>query len=239
MNIKNLDPKITVLGVSIIVAYGIAALILGNAIVTFKTLDRSVTVKGLSEREYPADIVIWPIGFTETANDLTVLYNTLDKKKNTITNFLIQKGLSLDDISISPPQITDKQAQTFNDGPSAFRYVSKQYITIRSTNITFIRQLMTELPELGKQGIAFLNSNYDNPIQYTFSKLNTIKPEMIEESTKEARAVAMKFATDSQSKLGKIKNATQGQFTINNRDFNNPHIKLIRVVSTVEYYLSD
>ena len=62
---------------------------------------------------------------------------------------------------------------------------------------------------------------------------------MIEESTKEARAVAMKFATDSQSKLGKIKNASQGQFTINNRDFNNPHIKLIRVVSTVEYYLSD
>ncbi|MDK2818312.1 MAG: SIMPL domain-containing protein [Spirochaetota bacterium] len=235
---KLLDIKI-LLSISIIFASSISALILGNAIIKFKTLDRSVTVKGLSEREYPADIVIWPIGFSETANNLTILYNTLDNNKNIITNFLIKKGLSIDEISISSPQITDRQTLTYNDSTSAFRYIAKQYITIRSTNISFIQQLMSDLPELGKKEIVFLDKNYDNPIQYTFSKLNSIKPEMIEESTKEARTVAMKFATDSQSKLGKIKNASQGQFTIRDRDFNNPHIKLIRVVSTIEYYLSD
>ena len=235
---KLLDIKI-LLGISIIFASIISALILGNAIIKFKTLDRSITVKGLSEREYPADIVIWPIGFSETANNLTILYNTLDNNKNIVTNFLIKKGLSMDEISISSPQITDRQTLTYNDSSSEFRYIAKQYITIRSTNIIFIQQLMSNLPELGKKGIVFLDKNYDNPIQYTFSKLNSIKPEMIEESTKEARTVAMKFATDSQSKLVKIKNASQGQFTIRDRDFNNPHIKLIRVVSTIEYYLSD
>ena len=235
---QKLDSK-HLLALALLLSSIIASSILGGSLIKYKQLDRSVIVKGLSEREYPADIVLWPIGFSETANNLTTLYNTLDSKKTTITNFLLQRGLSPDDISISPPQITDKQALTYNDGPSTFRYISKQYFTVRSTNIIFIQQLMAELPELGKQGIAFLNNSYDNPIQYTFSKLNTVKPEMIEESTKEARSVAMKFATDSQSKLGKIKNASQGQFTIRDRDFNNPHIKLIRVVSTVEYYLSD
>jgi hypothetical protein len=72
-----------------------------------------------------------------------------------------------------------------------------------------------------------------------FTRLNEIKPEMIEEATRQAREVAEKFAEDSQSALGKIRQASQGQFTINDRDKNNPHIKTVRVVSTVEYYLSD
>ncbi len=62
---------------------------------------------------------------------------------------------------------------------------------------------------------------------------------MVEESTRQAREVALKFANDSDSALGKIKQARQGQFTITNRDKNNPHLKKVRVVSTIEYYLSD
>ena len=62
---------------------------------------------------------------------------------------------------------------------------------------------------------------------------------MIEEATISAREAALKFAKDSQSTLGKIKKATQGQFSITNRDENTPHIKNVRVVSTIEYYLED
>jgi hypothetical protein len=62
---------------------------------------------------------------------------------------------------------------------------------------------------------------------------------MIEEATRNAREVAQKFAEDSDSRLGKIRQASQGQFSIEPRDTNNPHIKKVRVVSTVEYYLSD
>ena len=74
---------------------------------------------------------------------------------------------------------------------------------------------------------------------FIFSKLNDLKPEMIEEATKNARAVAEKFAEDSKSRLGKIKSASQGQFSVEDRDSSTPHIKQVRVVSTVEYYLSD
>lgn len=54
-----------------------------------------------------------------------------------------------------------------------------------------------------------------------------------------ARAVAEKFAEDSSSTLGKIKTARQGRFSISDRDSTTPYVKNVRVVSTVEYYLSD
>ena len=80
---------------------------------------------------------------------------------------------------------------------------------------------------------------YTSATEYLFTGLNEIKPEMVEEATRNAREVALKFARDSDSKLGKIRSARQGQFSISDRDKNTPHIKRVRVVSTIEYYLAD
>jgi hypothetical protein len=92
---------------------------------------------------------------------------------------------------------------------------------------------------LGKKGIVFTGVNYDSQSEYLFTRLNDVKPEMIEAATQKARHVAEKFAYNSDSQLGKTKKASQGQFSIDARDRNNPHIKKVRVVTTVEYYLSD
>jgi hypothetical protein len=98
---------------------------------------------------------------------------------------------------------------------------------------------MSKIIELGKQGIAISQQDYQSRTEFLFTNLNAYKPVMIEEATKNAREVAEKFAQDSHSKLGKIKKASQGQFSISDRDESTPHIKKIRVVSTIEYYLSD
>ena len=100
-----------------------------------------------------------------------------------------------------------------------------------------VRKLMSEQAELMKQGIAITGGDYRYSVVYEFTGLNDIKPQMVEEATKNARSVAEKFATDSGSRLGKIRNASQGQFSIEDRDANTPHIKNIRVVTTVNYYL--
>jgi len=110
---------------------------------------------------------------------------------------------------------------------------------VYSSNIEAVRMVMNKLSELGKQGIVFTGGGYQYQTEYIFTRLNEVKPEMIEEATRKAREVADKFANDSKSTLGKIKRASQGQFSISARDKNNPHIKRVRVVSTVEYYLSD
>ncbi len=137
------------------------------------------------------------------------------------------------------PSITDKSAQQYGGGERAeFRYVARQTVTVYSTHVDQVRKSMTELSELGKSGIAFSGEDM-HQIEYLYTGLNEIKPQMIEEATAMAREVAEKFAQDSKSKLGRIKSASQGQFSISPRDKNNPHLQKIRVVSTVTYYLSD
>ncbi|HDS15126.1 MAG TPA: SIMPL domain-containing protein [Proteobacteria bacterium] len=229
-----------IIGLSMFCGLTALGYLLGNAALTVKERERSVTVKGLSEQEYPADTVIWPIQFTAADNDLQQLYQTITDNAEKIKGFLLGKGIKETEISIHPPTVTDKSAQRYgNSAPAQFRYSAIQTVTVYSSKVDNIRQAMAKLVELGRQGIAFSNEDYDARPEYIFSRLNEIKPAMIEEATRKARDVALKFALDSQSKLGKIKSASQGQFSISDRDRSTPFIKRIRVVSTVEYYLSD
>jgi hypothetical protein len=213
---------------------------LAQGIIHIKSLDRTVTVKGLSEREVPANVAIWPITFQEAGNDLNQLFSTIQKNNERVVRFLENRGFKPEEISVSPPGILDKQAEGYAGSQQIkFRYSGNSTITVYSEKVDDVRKAMNELVELGKQGIAIARSNYQTQTEFVYTKLNEIKPEMIEEATKNAREVAEKFARDSNSRLGKIKTARQGQFSINHRDNNTPHIKNVRVVSTIEYYLSD
>lgn len=229
-----------ILGLSVLLGLTSLGYLLASAAIDFKEYERSVTVKGLAERDLPADIVIWPIIFTEASNDLGELYTSIDAGKKKIESFLVNHGVEANEISHSLPSITDKLAQQYGGGErSEFRYTAIQTVTVYSQQVDLVRKAMNQLSELGKSGIAFTGRDYQNQIEYLFTGLNQLKPEMIQEATANAREVALKFAQDSNSRLGKIKKASQGQFSINPRDKNNPHLKKIRVVSTIEYYLSD
>ena len=229
-----------VLGFSLVLGLTLFGYLLSAAVDTFRQYERTVTVKGLSEREFSADVVIWPIQFTEAGNELESVYRAVDLSSEKIQTFLLNAGVSAEEISFSAPAITDKSAQQYGSSARAeFRYAATQTVTVYSENIVVVRSLMGKLSDLGKQGIAFSGASYDARPEYLFTRLNEVKPEMVEEATREARAVAEKFAADSNSRLGKIRNASQGQFSISERDRNNPHIKKVRVVSTITYYLSD
>ncbi|UTW01885.1 SIMPL domain-containing protein [Amphritea atlantica] len=228
------------IGLSLFLGLSSLGYLLGDAAIRFKEYERTVTVKGLSEREYKADIVIWPIQFTTAGNDLAKVYSSIDQSTENITAFLKHAGIDETEISFSSPAITDKSAQQYGgQSQPEFRYTASQSVTVYSANIDTVRKLMKRMSELGKQGIVFTGDSYQSQIEYLFTRLNEVKPEMIEEATRKAREVAEKFAADSKSSLGKIRSASQGQFSISERDKNNPHIKKVRVVSTVAYYLSD
>ncbi|MGH8034953.1 MAG: SIMPL domain-containing protein, partial [Lysobacterales bacterium] len=229
-----------VLGICLVLGFSSLGYLLGQAAIRYKEYERTVTVKGLSEREYPADIVIWPIPFTAANNDLGALYEALEKSAGQIREYLQAAGIEASEISMSVPLITDRAAQQWGDSSQAeFRYVAVQTVTVYSVQVDQVRTLMGGLIELGKRGIVFSGDAYQSQVEYLFTRLNEIKPGMIEEATTAAREIGIKFANDSNSKLGKIRTASQGQFSIEPRDTNNPHIKKVRVVSTVEYYLSD
>lgn len=234
-----LDSPRFALALAIFAGLSMLGYLLGDAALGVKALERTVTVKGLAEREYPADIVIQPVPFIVASNELQELTASIDSSRQAVVGFLLASGLGDDEISWTAPRIQDKSAQNFGGPRPEFRFSASQTVTVYSENVDKVREVAARLSELGKQGVVLSGDGYNNAAEFIFRRLNAVKPDMIEEATRNAREVAEKFAADSESTLGKIKRASQGQFSISARDANNPHIKKIRVVSTIEYYLAD
>lgn len=220
------------------VAIGIASvgISLKAGIDHFVDRDRVVTVKGLAERNVQADYVIWPVTFRVTGNDLSALYEKAQTQSEEIRNFLISQGIKAQDISQGTPSVQDLHADFYGNNLPPERYRMEMAVSVATTDVDTVLKAMVNQSELIQKRVLF-TQNYRT--QFSFNGLNSIKPEMVEEATKNARSTAQKFAEDSDSELGKIRRASQGQFSIYDRDSNTPYIKRVRVVTTVEYYLKD
>lgn len=228
-----------VLGFFIFLGLVIGGWMLADGAIRFKEYERVVSVKGLAEREVAADVAVWPIRFSVAANELDQLYADLEQQTRAVNSFLYRAGFTQTEVTASAPIVNDRLAQQYGNQDVRLRYSALQVITVYSGNVDLVRQAQSEIVDLGKTGIVFGGDEYSERVTYLFTQLNDLKPAMIEESTRAAREAAEKFAQDSNSKIGKLKTARQGQFTIEDRDSNTPHLKKIRVVSTVDYYLSD
>ncbi len=231
--------KLPLTGALIALGLLLGGMAIGSAIIGVMDMSRVVNVKGLSVREVPADKVIWPITYKEIGNNLTDLYNTINSKNKIIIDFLLENGISSDEIIVAAPEIVDLQAERYGTQNYAYRYNVTSIITVTSNKVSLVTELMIKQADLIKKGVAIIVGSYEYRPTFSFTGLNDIKPEMIEEATINARTTALKFAADSESKLGKIKSANQGQFTINDRDSNTPQIKEVRVVTSVTYFLED
>ncbi|MCS6180007.1 SIMPL domain-containing protein [Shewanella baltica] len=210
-----------------------------TALLQMKAMERTVTVKGLAEKEVKANVAIWPINFTEVDNNLPKLYETVQQKTDHVVAFLKEQGFSDSEITISLPSIEDRQAQGYVDPNVRYRYSAKVNLSVYTPQIDLMLNTRKQMISLVKEGIAIASQEYDNRTEFLFTDLNSVKPVMVQEATQNAREVAEKFAKDSDSRLGKIKTASQGQFTISDRDNSTPYIKQIRIVSTLTYYLND
>ncbi|MGH8135157.1 MAG: SIMPL domain-containing protein [Steroidobacteraceae bacterium] len=236
----SVSKSLTILGGCLLAGLVALGWLVGHAALEVKALDRTVVVKGLSEREMPADIAIWPLTFQEANAELNGIFEAIQRKNTLITEFLVAHGIPQEEITIAPPAVTDLYAQSYGDkNHILYRYTGSSTVTVYSHKVDAVRAAMQDVIALGKKGVALSGEGYQGQTQFMFSGLSALKPDMIEEATRNARSVAEKFAADSESRLGKIRSAQQGQFSIENRDSTTPHIKRVRVVSTVEYYLAD
>lgn len=210
---------------------------LPQAVKQFRSYERTVNVKGLCEKEVPADKVIWPLVFKVVGDNLNAVNNEIENKTAAIRQFLTDGGINASEITVSIPTISDKFTQEYGSNDRLYRYVAKETVTVCTKDVDKVLSLMASQNKLLRSGIT-LESEWDSQPEFSFEGLNDVKPEMIEEATKNAREVALKFAKDSDSRLGKIKQATQGTFSISDRDSNTPQIKNVRVVTNVTYYLT-
>ena len=222
---------------SLILAVGIIVLGLcvKSGINTFANKDRKVTVKGLAEREVNADKVTWSISTKETGNDLPALYEQISQQAGKIKAFLVANGIEESEITVNAPTVADLEAREWGDNNRHFRYIVSTFVTVSTNKVEQVNKAIYKQGELLKQGVALDTSNP----YYEYASFQQMKPEMMEEAIKNAQKTAEQFAEASQSDLGKIMTAGQGQFEIEDRDVNTPYIKKLRVVTTVTYSLND
>ncbi|MBO7123926.1 MAG: SIMPL domain-containing protein [Treponema sp.] len=218
------------------------ALIVSAAIISFgfKTIakpDRTVSVRGLAEREVDADLAVWPLTYKIGSNYMSEIQSELNSKTAAVLEYLKGFGLDESDWTVQAPEITDNKLNPYLER-RVFDYIAQGKVLVRSSKVQAVKKAQAGSLDLADKGIA-VGQDYGQTVTYEFTKLNDIKPEMIAQATASARTAAEQFAHDSGSKVGKIKSATQGLFTIENAAAGLEEKKSVRVVTTVVYLLKD
>lgn len=229
--------KLHVIIGSAILALGVAlgGLCISKGLYHYADKDRSVTVKGLSTRDVMADHAIWPLSYSVQGNELISLYDDLRNLQNIVESFMIEQGFTKDEIQFANVDVTNNWTNYYSDRRPDYRYTLSSKIVINTDNVELVQKSQGCQSKLLSRGII-LNSD-DWQLDYQYNGLAELKPSMIEEATKNARSVAQKFADDANCKLGSIRRANQGQFSIEPDEYC-PWIKHVRVVTTVDYYLN-
>ena len=216
-----------IIAVVLAAAAVVASTQIADGLRQFRLSDRNVTVKGLAEREVAANLVIWPVNFVEADNSLDKLYDRLESHTVAVRTYLKRLEVSDAEVSVGLPRVQDMQAEAYGgniDRP--FRYRGE---------LTAMKGAIQNAGELVRNGVVF--GAYNEPPQFIFTELNALKPGLLAEATANARLAAEQFAADSGSEVGVIRDANQGVISISDRDAATPDIKVVRVVSTIQYQL--
>ncbi|MBV9572499.1 MAG: SIMPL domain-containing protein [Acidobacteriales bacterium] len=228
--------------------------VLGSEIKETRLSDRYVTVKGLVEMTVKSDLAIWPLKYKEAGDDLASLYAKTEMYKQAILKFLEEQNIQSSEIELGMVRVVDTQANEYGSGNRApRRYIVEQQITVHTSRVDQIAAASQKTMESLQKGIVLGSEpNVGQGLTYKFTGLNSIKPDMITEATKNARAAADRFASDSGSKVGTIRQANQGIFSITDagqgtepgepgepswNSTGSTVMKTVRVVTSVQYYL--
>ncbi len=222
--------------VSCIIAAGMiaAAAVLSSGIKQIAFKDRAVTVKGLATADVKADYAVYPIYYTIESDDMRSLQAEATRVKKEVMDILLAKGFTKADLKDGKVSVSDQWANYYGEHRPAYQYSLDASVVISTEKVDLVAENLNLTSELLDKGILVNIQEWS--IDYQYNGLADIKPAMIEEATANARAVAIKFAEDAKCKLGSIRRANQGQFTIESDEYQ-PWIKHIRVVTTVDYYL--
>ena len=227
-----------VLGLSLVLGLTIFGVQIGRAVRTGREFDRYLSVKGLSEREAKANLALWSIRFSVTAEDLGTLKQGMETNRALVLSFLQASGINSTEITQGLPEVSDREDERIQaKRPAMARYRGVVTLVVRSSNVDVVKKAIQGADALLEKGVTLVGGERGDRIEFIFNAVNDVKPDMIKEATANARAAAEKFAQDSKSKVGRIRRATQGVLEIEDRDAASPEWKILRVVTTVDFFL--
>jgi hypothetical protein len=218
----------------------------GESLVKSRLGFRTVTVKGLSEREVKADLGFWPIRFVVTGPTLEAARSALEASENSVKTFLQNRGFANTDYSVQNIQVEDRMAgYNAQQTPENTRFVLTEDLLVKSSEVQKLADTSRSIGDLLRSGVVFSSDAYNAGPSFIFTRIADHKGEMLTEATKRAREAAEKFAQESGAKVGDIQTANQGIIEVNPaveipNDRPEKQIdKKVRVVTTITYFLSD
>ena len=224
---------------ALLLAVGIYAggFFIGDGISNWNSGRRIIAVKGLSEKEVPSSVAVWTVAYAATGNDLNAINRKLSDSTKSVVAFLKNAGFDEKDMSVQPPAVHDASTEPREkDTPAPpERFRAEQSVLLRTSQVDLIKPALASASTLMTNGVLLTAGCQPN---YVYNQLNEIKPAMIQEATKNARIAAEQFSRDSQTRLGKLRNASQGWFQVENRDAATPERKVVRVVVDVNYEIN-
>jgi hypothetical protein len=238
--------------VAFILACGLAlsGYLLSFTIYRSQVANDTVSVKGLAEKEVQADWAQVDVYFTreellskqeyDTTGHhkiIAKLYRQIDSDRKIIENSFRSLGFlktEISDIELYP----DSKDFRGEDGKHTDTKITvRGKLTIESKQVFAIQKLDSAMSNLMSKGITVATGQE----KYHFSKLNDIKPEMIRKAMAAARVAAKELAGNTGVKLGRIKSANQGRFSIVDKgeDYGDTDRidKKVRVVTEIKFYL--
>lgn len=210
-----------------------------RAVQAGREFDRFLTVKGLSEREVKATLAIWPLRVAVTANDLPSLKSAVEKGRDEVLAYLSDHKIPAQEVTFGLPAITDREEERRTEAQRSTlpRYKAILTLVVRSSKVDIVKEAIQHADSLLEKGITLASNEFSDRTAFLFEGINAVKPDMIREATANARVAAEKFAQDSKAHVGAIRRASQGALEIEERDVASPERKVLRVVTTVEFFL--
>jgi len=238
---------VVIVGLCIVVGLAAGGFLIGTGMRSFKADVRSVTVKGLVERDVTADEAVWTLAFRRAGDSLPEVHARISADREAVLAFLRSRGFTEAEIEVRPAHTVDKLAQDFAGPAPRLRYVVGNAVVVKTRRIDAIPSSLGATGELLKQGVVLdgATEGRANP-RYALTKFNDLRPQLLADATKNARAIATQFAADSGATVGGIRSANQGTIQIFGSDGNDESgpwsptstpSKKIRVVSTFEFEL--
>ena len=211
--------KPLIIGLSII----ITALILGSAFKNRNAKTDTISVIGLGTKEFESDEIYWSGNFEAKAMDAKEAFNIITADKAKVKQFFIAKGFKESEFVFGGVNFEKSYRTVTTEGSTDYNkkteqvfngYTAKQSISFTSKKnaelMKKIESIIDESAELINSGIQF----NPNAVQYTFSDLPSLKHNLIEKATQDAKERAQKIVKTGNGDMGKLKDASMGVFQI-------------------------